>query len=97
MPNCLKRIKWYESGCKNSNVLQIYKKGLEFAFVSDNYEQCHNFILCKDFLQDIVYSNINEKTINIFNDLYTLNTMQPPKFFHFYLYFYSPIGFLKEP
>lgn len=71
MPNCLKRIKWYESGCKNSNVLQIYKKGLEFAFVSDNYEQCHNFILCKDFLQDIVYSNINEKTINIFNFLYS--------------------------
>lgn len=70
MPNCLKRIKWYGSSYRNCNVLQIYKKGLEFAFVSDNYEQCHNFILCKDFLQDIIYSTINEKPINIFNFSY---------------------------
>lgn len=73
MPNCLKRIKWYESGCRNSNVLQIYKKGLEFSFLSDNLEQCHSFILCKDFLQDIIYSTINNKPINIFNFSYDPN------------------------
>ena len=77
MPNCFKKIKWYESGNRNSNILQLYKKGLEFSFVSQNYEQCHNFILCKDFLHDVVYSNINNIPINIFN--FSYNPFRDPK------------------
>lgn len=76
MPNCL-NIKWYDSGYKNSNVLQIYKKGLEFAFLSNAYEQCHTFILCKDFLHDIIHANINNIPINIFN--FSYNPYYDPK------------------
>ena len=70
MENCSRRIKWYESKRRNLNILQIYKKGLEFSFVSDEYEQCHEFLFCKDFLQTIIFSNIRNKPINIFNFMY---------------------------
>lgn len=70
MENCSRRIKWYESKRRNLNILQIYKKGLEFSFVSGEYEQCHEFLFCKDFLQTIIFSNIRNKPINIFNFMY---------------------------
>lgn len=70
MPQTPKKIKWYEHGGKNQNILQIYKRGMEFAFVSESNEQCHPFVFCKDFLQTVVFSKINEKPINVFSFSY---------------------------
>ncbi len=72
MPKNTMKIKWYEQN-KRQNILQIYKRGLEFAFVSRNYEQCHPFVLCKDFLQLVIFSNIHNKPISLFNFNYNPN------------------------
>lgn len=55
---------------QGQKILQIYKKGLEYALVSEDYEQCNEFVWCKDFLQDIVYSSLREKSIEIYNFKY---------------------------
>ena len=60
-------IKWYDDDKRNNNILQIYKKGLEFSFVSENNEQCHPFIFCKDFLQIVIFANIYNRIVSIFN------------------------------
>lgn len=60
-------IHWYDADKRTRNILQIYKKGLEFAFVSNANEQCHPFVFCKDFLQLVIFSNIHEKSISLFN------------------------------
>ena len=60
-------IKWYDDDKRNNNILQIYKKGLEFSFVSENNEQCHPFVFCKDFLQIVIFANIYNRIISIFN------------------------------
>lgn len=52
---------------KTNKVLQLYNKGLEYCLLSDNYEQCHQFVWCKDYLHDVIYSKINNKPIKIFN------------------------------
>lgn len=69
MPQRPRKIKWCEYGSK-SHILQIYKRGMEFAFVSESNEQCHPFVFCKDFLQTVVFSQINEKPINVFSFSY---------------------------
>lgn len=57
----------WKSQTQKSKILQIYRKGLEYALVSDNYEQCNEFVLCKDFLQDIIFATIHNKKIQIYN------------------------------
>lgn len=52
---------------KNNKVLQLYNKGMEYCLLSDKYEQCHQFVLCKDYLHDVMYSVINKIPIKIFN------------------------------
>lgn len=54
----------------NSKVIQIYSKGLEYALVSNDLKQCHNFIWCKDFLHDVIYSTLNNKPIEIYQFKY---------------------------
>jgi hypothetical protein len=51
--------------------LQIYTKGLEYALVSDNYEQVHEFVLCKDFLHDVIFSCINNLPFQIYKFAYS--------------------------
>lgn len=58
-------IQWKNTS-KNSTILQIYSRGLEYALVSKNHEQCHPFVFCKDFLHDVLYSTINQKPISIY-------------------------------
>ena len=59
-----RHIDWFETN--QSKILQIYSKGLEYALVSNDFRQCHPFILCKDFLHDVVFSTINKKPIEIY-------------------------------
>ena len=43
---------------------------MEYAFISDDLKQCHNFVYCKDYLQDAIYSSINDKAIKIYGFSY---------------------------
>jgi len=48
---------------KNYNTCQIYSKGFEFAFMSDQdgtYKQACTFVYCKDFLHDAVWAMVNK-------------------------------------
>lgn len=49
-----------------SKILQIYSKGLEYALVSHDYEQCHPFVWCKDFLHDVIYASVNDKWFEVY-------------------------------
>jgi hypothetical protein len=62
-------IDWKESPV-NSKILQIYSKGLEYALISADYEQCHPFVWCKDFLHDVMYGTIHNKWFEIYKFRY---------------------------
>lgn len=51
---------------ENAKILQIYSKGLEYALVSADYEQCHPFVWCKDFLHDVMYGTLHNKWFEIY-------------------------------
>ena len=56
----------------SKNLSQIYIRGFEFAFckpVGTNrrlFKQLHPFVLCKDFLHDVVWSSINGKSYRLY-------------------------------
>jgi len=56
---------------KKAVISQIYSKGMEFAFASQDYQQCHQFVFCKDFLQDIIFANIHQKWVSIYDFNYS--------------------------
>ena len=61
------KIKWLTSF---RHLIQAYNSGLEYAFISKDMKQCHPFVLCKDFLHDIVHANLNKKPVSIFGLVY---------------------------
>lgn len=69
------QIQWLKNG--TGHIAQIYSSGLEFCFVSDDMRQCHNFVYCKDFLQDVVHGFIHKKKASIYGFSYD-PTSQPP-------------------
>lgn len=62
-------IRWKPVESKQ-RILQIYSKGLEYALVSQDYEQCHPFVWCKDFLHDVIYSTLNGKPFELYKFRY---------------------------
>ncbi len=54
----------------NQSMSQMYRSGLEFAFVSADGEQCHAFAYCKDFLTDAVWAHLNKTTAAIYSFSY---------------------------
>lgn len=48
---------------KTRQILQIPKDGLEYAWVSEKGVQLHQFVWCKDFLQDVVWAHVNKRTV----------------------------------
>jgi hypothetical protein len=69
------QIQWLKDG--SGHIAQIYSSGLEFCFVSDDMRQCHAFVYCKDFLQDVVHGFIHKKRASIYGFSYDPST-QPP-------------------
>lgn len=51
--------------------MQWYSRGLEYALASPDYEQCHDFVFCKDFMQDVIYSTLYNKPIEIYGFKYS--------------------------
>jgi len=62
-----KKIAWYTD---SMGLSQALSSGLEFAFVSKNYEQCCPFVLCKDYLQDAIYNHLHKAKKSIYGFKY---------------------------
>lgn len=62
-------ISWKPSA-PNAKVLQIYSKGLEYALVSKDYEQCHPFVWCKDFLHDVIFAAVHYMWFEVYKFKY---------------------------
>lgn len=59
---------------KNYHTAQIYSKGFEFAFMTDQegtYKQACTFVHCKDFLHDAMWAMVNQKPWSIYGFKYT--------------------------
>lgn len=52
---------------KINRICQISSKGLEYAFVSDDYCQVHQLVSCRDFLQDVIHSHIHQHPTSIYD------------------------------
>jgi len=71
----MKEVVWFPT---SGNLSEEYQKlGFEFAFMSANYEQCHTFVKCRDFLQDAVLWQLEGKKKSIYNFIYD-PAKQPP-------------------
>lgn len=68
-------VKWHS---KSHSIAQIPKEGLEFAMLSNDYKQLNQLVWCKDFMQDIIWSHLNKKAIEIFGFKYDPYSMPAP-------------------
>ena len=50
----------------NNNLSQIYSSGLEYSFVNQKGEQCEEFKMCKDWLQDAVWATVHQTPASIY-------------------------------
>lgn len=69
-----RKIKWHP---KTLKVSQIPKQGLEYAFCSKDYVQIHQFVWCKDFMQDVVYATVTKKQVSIYGFSYNPEEAPP--------------------
>ncbi len=60
----VKRFKVSQSLC------EIYNLGFQMAFVSEKLEQCHPWVLCKDYLVDALWATFNKKKVAIYGFRY---------------------------
>lgn len=67
-------VQWHP---KTNKLDQVPKEGLEYAFVSKNNQQVHQLVWCKDFLQDAVFAQINNRRIEIYG--FEFNPRRSPK------------------
>lgn len=70
----LRDVLWHPRTLKIS---QIPKKGLEYAFVSEDYTQIHQLVWCKDFMQDVVFGYIHKKQVDIYGFSYNPKVCSP--------------------
>jgi hypothetical protein len=59
----LREVEWHP---KTNRICQIPKEGLEFAMLSNGYEQLNQLVWCKDFMQDLIWSYVNNQVIDIY-------------------------------
>ena len=59
---------------------QIYSTGFEYSLVSENLEQCHKWVLCKDFMNDAVWGALNGKSCSIYGFSFNPDTMPHPAY-----------------
>jgi hypothetical protein len=62
---------------KGKNLAEIYSSGLQYAFVAPNGDQCHQFVYCKDFLQDCLGAIVNKTVASIYGFSYNPETNPP--------------------
>ena len=74
---CERKIKWHPRSLKLS---QIPKEGLEYAFLTHDYVQIHQFVWCKDFMQDVIFGCLNNRKMDIYGFVYDPNRDPPVDF-----------------
>jgi hypothetical protein len=62
-----REIKWHP---KTEKISQIPKEGLEYALVSPDYQQIHQLVWCKDFMQDAIHGFLHKTKTQIYNFVY---------------------------
>jgi len=62
----------------SGSLCEIYSTGFQLAFVSDKLEQCHPWVLCKDFLTDVVWASLHKKPVSIYGFKYNPETNPLP-------------------
>ncbi len=67
-------IKWHP---KSDKISQIPKEGIEFAWISEDYQQLHQLVWCKDFLQDVIFGHLNSRETEIYK--FNYNPVVDPK------------------
>lgn len=65
-------VNWLNNN--SPSISQIYTSGLEYCFISDDMRQCHDFVYCKDFLQDAVQAFLHSRVANIYGFSYDPKT-----------------------
>jgi len=70
-----RKVKWHN---KTRNLIQDSSEGLEYAFLNKNYEQIHQLVWCKDFLNDVIYGFLNNKRTTIWGFSYDPNKHLAP-------------------
>ena len=68
-------VKWLPA--KSGGIAQIYSSGLEYALCNEKYEQCHDFVFCKDFVQDAIHAHLYGGVASIYG--FTYNPKEQPK------------------
>ncbi len=56
-------VKWDNS---SKSLSQVPSEGLEYAWLSNKNEQLHQFVLCKDFMQDTLFGYLNKCRVSIY-------------------------------
>jgi hypothetical protein len=69
-----RHIIWRPETEKDKRILQVYKKGLEYAFYSKDNQQCTTFVFCKDFLQDVIQAVIHNSFVSLYKFTYRSNS-----------------------
>ena len=50
----------------DKGLCEIYSSGFQIAMVSEDNKQCHPWVLCKDFLNDIIWGTLHKKQVSIY-------------------------------
>lgn len=69
-----RKVLWHP---KTLTINQIPSEGLEYAFLSEDYQQIHQLVWCKDFMQDAIFGYINQREVQIYGFKYDPKTMLP--------------------
>ena len=67
-------VKWHPRTLKLN---QIPKEGLEYAFCSKDYVQIHQFVWCKDYMQDVIHATMTGCYASIYGFQYNPETDPP--------------------
>jgi hypothetical protein len=68
------KVTWAE---KKKSISQVYSSGIEYAFLTENFEMIHQFVYCKDFMQDAIAGYLQNKTMSIYGFSYNPKTCLP--------------------
>lgn len=67
----MKTIKPIENA--NAKLSEIYSTGFQLSFVSRQNNQCHPWVLCKDFMNDAVWATLHKRRVSIYEFTYDAN------------------------
>lgn len=68
-------VNWLNN--ESQSIAQVYSSGLEYCLLSEDFRQCHDFVYCKDFLQDAVQAFLNNREAEIYGFEYNPITDPP--------------------